>query len=281
MRVDLAESAGFCFGVKRALHMAEETAARGGRLYMLGELVHNEHVLREIEAWGIKRIRRLVKGRGKRALLISAHGVPKAVIVKARNLGYSIVDATCPMVKHIHRIAAKMEKQGRSVLVIGDRDHDEVRGIVGQLKNGAIVIDGKSGKLPGTLKRIARAAVVVQSTQDASTVQKTIAGIRSIVSDLEFHNTICRPTGRKQQEIMSLAKGNDVVVVIGSETSANTKRLREISSSVNRRTHMVGSVKDIDPRWFRGCRSVGVSAGASTPESAIREVVGHIAGLNG
>lgn len=280
MKVHLAESAGFCFGVKRALRIAEETAARGGRVFMLGELVHNEHVLRDIERRGIKRIHRLSRGRGRRTLLISAHGVPESVIERARRFGYSIVDATCPMVKHIHRIAVAMEREGRNVLVIGDCDHDEVRGIVGQLNNGAIVIDGRRGKFPKEVGKIARAAVVVQSTRELSGVLKTVAGLRQTIRDLEFHNTICRPTGKKQKEIMSLAKRNDVVVIIGSETSANTKRLKEIAVALNPRTHMVGSVRDLDPRWFRGLRTVGVSAGASTPESLIREVMEYLSGLN-
>lgn len=273
MKIHLAESAGFCFGVKRALRIAAETASEGGKIFMLGELVHNEHVLRDIEKQGIKHLSRLSKGRGPRTLLISAHGVPKSTMEKARRCGYRVVDATCPMVRHIHCIAEDMEKDGRGVIVIGDRNHDEVRGIVGQVGDGAIVVDGRT-KMPLTaLRRLRRAAVVVQSTQDEAKVLKVVAGLRAVIQDLKFHNTICKPTARKQKEILSLAKKSDAVIVIGSATSANTRRLFEIARAINPCTHLIGSVEDIDPRWFKGKRSVGVSAGASTPDLLTREVV--------
>jgi len=272
MKVHLAKSAGFCLGVKRALRIAADTAAGGGHVFMLGELVHNEHVLRDIERQGITRIRRLSKGEGPRTLLICAHGAPDSVMKHARRLGYSIVDATCPMVRHIHRVAVDMEEHGRTVVVIGDRDHDEVKGIVGQLKHKAIVVDDPSRMPVEKLRRIRKAAVVVQSTQDAAKVGRIVATLRTLVKDLQFHNTICKPTGQKQKEIMSLANGNDVVIVIGSVTSANTTRLFEISKAINPKTYQIGSAKDLKPCWFAGARTVGVSAGASTPDSLTNEV---------
>lgn len=246
---------------------------------MLGALVHNEHVLKDIERQGIRHLRRLSRGAGPRTLLISAHGVPESTLEAARRLGYRVVDATCPMVRHIHRIARDREEEGRSVIVIGDRDHDEVKGILGQLKEGAIVVDGKAKMPLGKLRRIRRAAVVVQSTQDESKVGRIVADLRAIVGDLDLHNTICKPTARKQKEIMLLAKKNNAVVIIGSRTSANTKRLFEISKALNPRTYRIESVKDIAPRWFGGLRSVGVSAGASTPDALTREVVGFLSRL--
>lgn len=281
MKVHLAKSAGFCLGVKRALRIASATAAEGGRVYMLGELVHNEHVLRDIESQGIRRIRRLSKGRGPRTLLICAHGAPDAIMKRARRLGYRIVDATCPMVRHIHSVAADIEKYGRTVVVIGDRDHDEVKGIVGQLHTKAIVVDDTSRLPVAELRKVKSASVVVQSTQDAAKVGRILDTLRTLIQDVEFHNTICKPTGQKQKEIVSLAKANDVVVVIGSVTSANTTRLFEISKAINPKTYRIGSAKDLKTGWFAGARSAGVSAGASTPDSLTNEVVATLTRMKG
>jgi len=274
MKVNLAKSAGFCFGVRRALRIADETAARGGKVFMLGEIVHNEDVLRDIERKGIRRIRRLSRGGGSRTLLICAHGVPSGLMQRARSLHYRVVDATCPMVKHIHRIASDMEREGRRVIVIGDKDHDEVRGIVGQLRTEAIVIDSVADIQASIMGGIKKAAVVVQSTQDIGKVLKIKKKIQGLVHDLRFHNTICKPTSQKQREILSLAVRNDVVVIIGSRTSANTRRLYELSRLLNPRTHWVGSKDDLKPCWLRNAKRVAVGAGASTPESVTAGVIG-------
>ena len=275
MKINLAKSAGFCLGVKRALNIALETAASDAKVYMLGDIVHNEDVVREMQRVGIKRIKSLSAGKGK-TLLVRAHGSCKKIIQKARRLNYKIVDATCPMVKEIHKIAQGMEQKGFAIIVIGDKKHDEVHSIVGQLKNKAIVIDGLKGIPFNKIKKIKKAAIVVQSTQNMENVTKIVWALKPRIKELRFFNTICRPTRIKQQELKKMPLENVVMIIIGSKTSANTRRLYEISKSLNKRSYWVQSKKEIRPEWFKGMHSVGITSGASTPDSTTQAVIAYI-----
>lgn len=280
MKITVAESAGFCFGVKRAIKIALDAVANGEHVEMLGDIVHNEDVVRQIEAAGIKKIKRLTHGRGK-VLLIRAHGAAREVFEKARAHGYRIVDATCPMVKEIHTIVRKSEQQGYRCIIIGDRDHEEVLGIQGQLEKKALVID-RIESIPRRMPPgFSRAAVVVQSTQNIETVMPVVEELRNRISDLRFHNTICRATRIRQKEIKTLPLQNDVMLVIGSRTSANTKRLYEIARSLNVRSYWIQRASDINPTWFEGATTVGITAGASTPEETIKDVVKALTDLTG
>lgn len=276
MKINVAKSAGFCFGVKRALQIARETSLSCKNVYMLGDIVHNEDVVRQIKKSGIIKIKRLGRGSNK-TLLIRAHGASQAVMQKAKNRGYSIIDATCPMVKEIHKIALTMENKGYSLIIIGDKKHDEVQGIIGQLKNKAIVIDSRVKANFKKFSNLNKAAVLVQSTQNLDKVLAIVAKLKRYIKDLLFFNTICRPTRIKQQEIKSLPLTNDVVIIIGSKTSANTKRLFEISRALNKKSYWIQSKQDIKLDWFKSSRSVGITAGASTPDSTTQEVVDYIA----
>ncbi len=275
MRINLAKSAGFCFGVKRALKIALQTAASGTDVCMLGDIVHNEDVVNRIKKCGIRKITRLLPQKNK-TLLIRAHGAPLATLKKAKSMGYKIIDATCPMVKEIHTIAQKMEQIGYRIIVIGDKLHDEVLGIVGQLKTKAIVIDGANNIPLKTIRKIDKACVVAQSTQNLEKVLKLAGLLKLHIRELEFYNTICMPTRIKQEEIKKLPLDNDAVIIIGSRTSANTKRLYEISKSLNSRTYWVSSKKELKKDWFKHAKSVGVTAGASTPDETTRDVINYI-----
>ena len=272
IKINVAASAGFCFGVKRALNIALDTAKSYGRVYMLGDIVHNEDVVREIEKSGVEKIKRLGNGK-KRVLLIRAHGAGNGTIKKAEALGYRIIDATCPMVKEIHRIAQAMEKKGYKIIIIGDKEHDEVRGIIGQLKDKAIVIDGQANIPQYAINGVKKAAVVVQSTQNIDKAMRVLRELEGRIEDLKFFNTICRPTRIKQGEIRSMPQKNDLMLIIGSKNSANTKRLYEISKSLNRRSHWISGPEEIKNSWLKGVKKVGVTAGASTPDSITQEVV--------
>lgn len=275
MKINLAKSAGFCFGVKRAIDIAIKTGLARKNVYMLGDIVHNEDVVKMIQSRGVKKTNRLANGKGK-TFLIRAHGMDRKTYRKVSRLGYAIIDATCPMVKEIHKIALNMEKQCRDIIVIGDKEHDEVRGIIGQLKGKAIVIEDIRDISARQLKAIKKACVVVQSTQNIEKVLKILAELRKHIKNLKFFNTICRPTRLKQDEIRKMPLKNDVMVIIGSKNSANTKRLCEISKSLNKQTHWVNSCGDIKIGWFKDAKSVGITAGASTPDSATREIINKI-----
>lgn len=275
MKIRLAKSAGFCFGVKRAIETALRTARRYPRVEMLGDIVHNEDVVTEIKRAGVKKVKAL-KRVGHKVFLVRAHGVAKTTIRKARRLGYSVVDATCPMVKEIHRLAVSMENKGYPLIIIGDRHHDEVRGIIGQLKKHCLIIPDSRHIPVKALRRLKKAAVVVQSTQNTEEVLRIAARLKKILKDLKFFNTVCGPTRLKQAEIRLLPKENDVMIIIGSRASANTKRLYQISRGINKKSYWIRSKKDIRSVWLKGARTVGVAAGASTPESRTKSVVSYL-----
>jgi 4-hydroxy-3-methylbut-2-enyl diphosphate reductase len=273
MKINLAKSAGFCFGVKRAINIALKTLTGRRKAYILGDIVHNEEVIKEIEKAGIKKIKKLSNGKNK-VLLLRAHGTSVDTFRKARRLGYKIIDATCPMVKEIHKIAKGMEKKGYRIIVIGDKKHDEVRGIIGQLRKRAVIIDGIKNIPLKIIKGIKKACVVAQSTQNLDNVLKIFNILKMHIPDLQFFNTICKPTRMKQEEIRHMPKVNDVMIIIGSKKSANTKRLYEISKSLNKKSYWINSKRQIKPEWLKKTETVGITAGASTPESAIKEVMG-------
>lgn len=274
MRITVAKSAGFCFGVKRAIDIALESAkSRKIPVYMLGDIVHNENVVKNIEKAGIEKIRRIPK---TGALLIRAHGTSRKIEEEARRQGLNIIDATCPMVKEIHKIVMDMDRKGYKIIVIGDHKHDEVQGIVGQIKHRAIVLEDPEDIKRKITKGLHKAAVVVQSTQNLEKVllmQKILAGY---IKDLKFFNTICSPTRLKQAEIKMLPQENDCVIVIGSKTSANTKRLYQIARSINKNAYWVNCAGDIKKKWLEGVTSVGITAGASTPDETIQEIKDYI-----
>ena len=275
MKITVAKSAGFCFGVKRALSIAHKTLESESQVYMLGDIVHNETVVAEMKGYGLRKIKTLKEGKNK-TLLVRAHGTGLNTIKKAKKLGYKIVDATCPMVKEIHSIAKDKEQKGYKIIIIGDKEHDEVKGIMGQLNKKALVIDSLKNTPLKAIRKIKRACVVVQSTQEAKRVTRTVGILRKYISDLQFFNTICRPTRIKQREIRIMPLKNDTMIIIGSKTSANTKRLYEISKSLNKKSYWVQSKDQIKPEWFKYAKRVGITAGASTPDKTTHNIVTHI-----
>lgn len=275
MKVNLAKSAGFCFGVKRALKIAISLAESGKDIEMLGDIVHNECVVKEIQSAGIKKISKLNCGKGK-TLLIRAHGACNNLIEHANTLGYKIVDATCPMVKEIHRITIEMDKKGFTIIIIGDKKHDEVQGIAGQIKKRVIIIDKLENIPYEKIKIIRKACIVVQSTQNLEKVLRITEALKQHIPELKFFNTICVPTRMKQQEIKTMPLKNDLMIIIGSKNSANTRRLYEISKSLNKRSYWVQSKKEINPAWFKGVRKVGITSGSSTPDVTTKEIIAFI-----
>lgn len=304
--IHLARTAGFCFGVKRAIRMAHELAQcngtplarhwrgfarralpasssrRGepGRVCMLGDLVHNRHVICQLEKAGIKKIARLGNGRGK-TLLIRAHGAGNRLMEQARRRGYTIADATCPMVRAIHKIVRQMDRRGYRIIVLGDRRHEEVQGIVGQIRKKPIVIESRARIPWNQIRPIKRAAIVVQSTQNMDEIIPIVGNLKLKIKEVKFFNTICRPTRMKQTEMKVLPLQNDVVIVIGSRSSANTKRLYQIARALNPRSYWLESAAQIKKAWFKNAHSIGITAGASTPESATRAVTARIRQITG
>jgi len=272
--VHVAKSAGFCFGVRDAIELALDTAQRGeGPVHMLGHIVHNEHVVRSIHEAGVKVVDK-IQDIDAGILLIRAHGAVPGVYEEARKQGLQVVDATCPLVLDIHEHVRQLEKEGYRVVIIGDHGHDEVVGIAGQVKEATVL--AKPEEVDTQMGRMKKIGVVSQSTQNIENVQAIVGKLVGKCQELKFINTICGPTMVHQNEIRTLPLENDVMIIVGSFTSANTKRLTAISKSLNPRTYQVESAADLDPAWFEGAQTVGVSAGASTPDHIIQGVVEKI-----
>ncbi len=239
---------------------------------MLGNIVHNEHVVRELDEAGIHVLDSLDHIEFG-TLMIRAHGAVSEIYVAAGKKGLKIIDATCPLVLEIHRLAKQLKEEGYTVVVIGDHGHDEVIGIAGQVESAIIISSPEEAE---KVNKISRIGIVVQSTQNIENVQKILATLSAKCRELKFFHTICAPTTRHQREIRNLPKSNDLMLIIGSRTSANTCRLTSISRALNPRTYQVESAEDVMPEWFEGVSSVGVSAGASTPDKIIRQVIEKI-----
>ena len=273
MKILLAKNAGYCFGVRDAVNMAYDTAKEHGDVYMLGHIVHNENVVDDLDKAGAKVVDSLDSVPGGRPVLLRAHGTHVDIVEEAKNKKMNIVDATCPLVRDIHDEIKALEADGRKIIIIGDHGHDEVVGIASQVKDPIIVATADEAT---QLRKTKRAGVVSQSTQTIENVQDIINILMSKVVDLRFINTICFPTKRNQEQIKELSKQCDVMFVIGSFTSANSKRLTDLSKERNSRSYQVTCASDIDEKWLDNCETVGISAGASTPDNIIGEVLNKI-----
>ena len=273
MKILLAKDAGYCFGVRDAVELAYGTAKTHGDVYMLGHIVHNENVVNALDDAGAKVVDSLEDIPNEKPILFRAHGTAVGTWDDAKSKNMNIVDATCPLVLEIHEEVKKLESEGRKIIIVGDHGHDEVIGIASQVKDPIIVATPKEAK---ALRKTKRAGVVSQSTQTIENVQEIINIIMTKVFDLRFVNTICFPTKRNQTQIKELANRCDVMIVIGSFTSANSKRLTALAKERNKNSYQVTCANEIEPKWFNDAQIVGVSAGASTPDNIIDKVVTKI-----
>ena len=275
MNIIIAKSAGYCFGVRDAVNMAYVAAEKYGEVYMLGSIVHNEKVVEDLSSAGAKIVKNLDDVPKGRPILFRAHGTVDKLWDEAKSKNMNIIDATCPLVHEIHHEVKKLSEDknelgnGRKVIIVGDHGHDEVVAIANQVKGAIIVSNPEEAK---SLRKIKRAGVVTQSTQMIENVQEIVNILMTKVYDLHFVNTICYPTKRNHEEINELAEFNDIMLIIGSFTSANSKRLTQISLSKNKESYQVTGSDDLNPEWFIGKEKVGISAGASTPDYLIDEV---------
>jgi len=269
MKITVAKDAGYCFGVRDAVNMAYDSAESFGNVYMLGDIVHNEQVVEDLEEVGTKVVESLNDVPKGSPILFRAHGTVNELWEEAKSKKMNIVDATCPLVHEIHREVKKLAEDGRKIIIIGDHGHDEVVAIANQVE-GSIIISSPEEALE--LRKMKKVGVVSQSTQMIENVQKIVNILMEKVYDLHFVNTICFPTKRNHSQIKSLALENDIMIIIGSFTSANSKRLTELALERNPNSYQITCADDLDRMWFSGKESVGISAGASTPDYLIEEV---------
>ncbi len=269
MKITIAKDAGYCFGVRDAVNMAYDSAEEFGDVYMLGDIVHNEQVVEDLENVGTKVVESLDDVPKDSPILFRAHGTVNELWDEAKSKKMNIIDATCPLVHEIHHEVKKLAKDGRKIIIIGDHGHDEVVAIANQVE-GSIIISSPSEA--SKLRKMKKVGVVSQSTQMIENVQEIINILMEKFFDLHFVNTICYPTKRNHEQIKLLAIENDVMIIIGSFTSANSKRLAELSSERNNNSYQVTCAKGLKVEWFKNKNSVGISAGASTPDYLIEEV---------
>ncbi len=273
MRIYLAKDAGYCFGVRDAVKLAYDSAAEHGEVYMLGTIVHNERVIDDLSKVGAKVVQSIDDVPTDKPLLFRAHGTAPSLWDKAKKKNLNLIDATCPLVTEIHHEIKELNNEGRKVLIIGDHGHDEVVAIAAQIDKPIIISTVDEAK---KLRKMKRAGVVSQSTQMIENVQEIMTVLMEKVFDLRFVNTICYPTRRNHEQIKELALKCDVMIVIGSYTSANSKRLTQLALERNKRSYQVTCSKEIQVSWFNFDDDVGISAGASTPDETIIEVVNKV-----
>jgi 4-hydroxy-3-methylbut-2-enyl diphosphate reductase len=273
MKIIIAKNAGYCFGVKDAVDMANDIAKKEGNVYMLGDIVHNEKVIDDLNKAGAKVVNSLKDVPGNGTVLFRAHGTKNDIWKEAEKMSLNVKDATCPLVHKIHEDVRNLYNEGRKIIVIGDHGHDEVIAIADQAKNTIVISDLNEAI---SLKRIRKAGIVCQSTQAIENVQEIIKILMTKIFDLRFVNTICYPTKRNQEQIKDLAKIVDIMIIIGSFTSANSKRLTSLSKELNDNTFQVTDEEDLKNKWFENCNSVGISAGASTPDYLIKNIKNKI-----
>jgi len=262
-----------CFGVRDAIALALEHAD-AGPLTILGDLVHNPIVLSALEAKGIAVAQDVAHVRTP-TVMVTAHGTSERTLARTRALGLTVVEATCPLVHVAHRAVAALVRDGYHVVIIGQRDHVEVRGLTGDLDAVDVVLD-EEGVL--ALAEHPCIGIVAQTTQSIEKVRHLAASIRRRFprSDVRFLDTVCKPTKERQHAASELARASDVVIVIGGETSNNTRELVKTCGRYCSRVHHVQTEADLSPAWFREARIVGITAGTSTPDEVIDRVEARI-----
>ncbi|MFH2104982.1 MAG: 4-hydroxy-3-methylbut-2-enyl diphosphate reductase [Parcubacteria group bacterium] len=279
MKVNISRHAGFCFGVDRAVKTCAEISPDIPQpLYMLGNLVHNETVVEKLKEQGIKVIKSLAEAE-KGTVIITAHGIYPKILQEATAKGLNIIDTTCPKVTVVHNLAKKLQSEGREIVIIGDQDHIEVKGINGAVDWQAAVVASVEEVARLDLSAEAKIGVVSQTTQDEEYFTEIVAALKRRFADVKVFNTICESTRGHQQEAKELAQNNEVMLVVGSKTSGNTTRLYHICQGLNNKTYWIDTAAELEDDWFKGMASVGITAGASTPRELVEEVAERLSKL--
>lgn len=269
--IEVARYAGVCYGVERALGMAEKAAGEARKpVNTLGPLIHNPLVVNDLESIGVgtaSNVSEVEEG----TLIIRAHGVVPSVVEDARTRGLDVLDATCPYVKKVHNAAERLVREGYQLIVVGESGHPEVEGIMGHAGDDARVVS-----VPGDLDAIdlsRKVGVVVQTTQTPGALADVVAELSKRTMDLRVINTICSATQERQDSAAELARRVDAMIVVGGKNSGNTRRLAEICTVACPKTHHIEDASEIEAAWFDGASHIGVTAGASTPASHIERAL--------
>ncbi|MDM0007868.1 4-hydroxy-3-methylbut-2-enyl diphosphate reductase [Variovorax sp. J22G73] len=278
----LAEPRGFCAGVDRAIEIVERALAKfGAPIYVRHEIVHNTYVVNELKAKGAIFIEELSDVPPGATLVFSAHGVSKAVEQEARDRGFAIFDATCPLVTKVHVEVAKLAKEGYEFIMIGHKGHPEVEGTMGQLSSGIHLVEDVADVARVSPGQTDKLAVVTQTTLSVDDAAEIAAAVRARFPAVREpkQQDICYATQNRQDAVKIMSPQVDLVIVVGSPTSSNSNRLRELAQRLGTESYMVDSAEELKPEWFEGKTRIGLTAGASAPEVLVREVIDRVRAL--
>ena len=276
--VTTAKSAGFCFGVKRAVDMVYDEAKKGERVYTLGPIIHNQQVVEDLEKKGVKVINSVndINNGYDATVIIRSHGVPEKVIKALREKNVNIVDATCPFVLKIHKIVKEASQSGKTIVIIGSDNHPEVEGIKGWCVNEPVVLESVEEAENYTVDGAKKLCVVSQTTFNYKKFKDIVDILSKKSYDIDVMNTICNATEERQTEAGTIARQSDAMLVIGGKHSSNTQKLYEICRKECENTYFIQTLDDLDLKQLQSFRSVGITAGASTPNNIIKEVQSYV-----
>ena len=276
MNVTLAKSAGFCFGVKRAVNMVYEEIEKGnGPIYTYGPIIHNDEVVKDFEKNGVVVVKDLAQldelEKGK--IIVRSHGISRDEYITMEEKGYEVIDATCPFVRKIHKLVDEHSKLGEHIVIVGNPKHPEVCGIKGWVNGEDVtIIESKEEAEEFTVNLDKKVCIVSQTTFNYNKFQELV----EIIAEKEYNiivlNTICNATEERQTEAREIAKNVDAMIVIGDKNSSNTQKLFEICNTECEKTYYIQTSKDMDYQLLKSINNVGITAGASTPNNIIEEV---------
>lgn len=279
VNIFVAKGAGFCFGVKRAVDIAFEQAKTNSQVYTFGPIIHNPQVVQSLEQRGVKTLSSgVAEGINEsHTIIIRTHGIPLETYQALKTTGCKIIDATCPFVKKAQNYAKILSDQGYQVVIVGDREHPEVKGLLSYAGKEGVVVNSLE-EIPKLKNRV---GIVVQTTQPKALLKAVVSKILDKVKELVIHNTICNSTDLRMKETLKLTRRADVIFVVGGKNSANTTQLTRLCLSKNIPTYHIETASEIETDWIKGVRNIGITAGASTPDWIINDVIKSIRNTGG
>ncbi len=279
MEVIVAEHAGFCFGVTKAVETVYDQISEGKKnIYTYGPIIHNETVVDDLEKKGVRVIQSQseLEDIHEGTIVIRSHGVTKDIHERLIKSGVEVIDATCPFVKRIHKIVSEESEKGRGIIVIGSQDHPEVEGIVSYAKGPVFVVESPEEAANFNENRELEYTVVSQTTFNKKKFKETIEILKNVGYNINVVNTICNATDERQSEAEEIASRADVMIVIGGASSSNSRKLYEICKSKCINTYFIQTLADLNLKISPQVRLIGITAGASTPKNIIEEVQKHV-----
>lgn len=276
MKVIRADEMGFCLGVQRAIGKVLDTSLGKKNIFTFGPLIHNKQFVKKLKDMNIGVIESIDDIEEGTTIIIRSHGISPAVRKEIEGKGANIVDGTCPKVLMIHKLVERLEKEGNTVIVIGDKDHAEIKGVMGNLENGIVV--NSLEEIEKLDKNLGNVAVVVQTTLEIKRFEELLKALQSRYKDVKIHKTICDATHKRQEGAKNTAKEADVMIVVGGKHSSNTTHLADVCEKITK-TYHIETVDELEESWFEGAETVGVTAGASAPDDIINNIILKIEGI--